>query len=99
MEFTLNAFNENIQVPVSLMNDGVYELTETFSADLSFTSDVLPRTTISPNNTTITIFDDDGMFSSNKDTYRLSNLLHVFVHAMCVFSFLVFLFLSCFGWV
>ena len=45
-----------------------------YSRYLSFTSDVPPRTTISPNNTTITIFDDDGMFSSNKDTYRLSNL-------------------------
>ncbi len=62
MEFTLNASNENIQVPVSLINDGVYELTETFSASLTFTSDVPPRTTISPNNANITIIDDESMF-------------------------------------
>ena len=62
MEFTLNAANENIRVPVSLINDGVYELTETIPASLSFTSDVPPRTTISPNNATITIIDDESMF-------------------------------------
>ncbi len=61
MEFTLTASNENIQVPVSLINDGVYELTETFSASLSFTSDVPPHTTISPNNAAITIADDESM--------------------------------------
>ncbi len=69
MEFTLNASNRTIRVPVSLIDDDIYELTETFTAGLNFTSDVPPRTTISPNNATITILDDESMFLNNYGDY------------------------------
>ncbi len=57
----LNASNQAVRVPVLLTNDGIYELTETFTAELSFTSDVPPRTTISSDKASITIIDDDRM--------------------------------------
>ncbi len=68
MVFAFNGSNHFIRVPIPLMNDVIYELTETFTTGLSSTSDVPPRTTISPNNATITIIDDESMFY-NKDSF------------------------------
>ncbi len=76
MMFTINASNDFVRVPISLMNDAFYELTETFIANLSFTSDVPPRTTISPNSATITIIDDESMF--NKSTVRIQFIIYFF---------------------
>ena len=61
MVFTFDAFNQSVQVTVPLINDDVNELTEVFIASLNFTEDVPPRTTIAPDNATITIIDDDSM--------------------------------------
>ncbi len=59
----LNASNQAVRVPVLLTNDGIYELTEIFTAELSLTSDVPPHTTISSKKASITIIDDDSMCS------------------------------------
>ncbi len=76
MVFTFNASNDFARVPIFLMNDTFYELTETFTANLSFTSDVPPRTTISPNSATITIIDDESMFK--KYTVRIQFIIYFF---------------------
>ncbi len=70
--FTFTASNDFIRVPIPLINDSIYELTETFTAGLSFTSDVPPRTTISPNSATITIIDDESMFKKSIIGFNLS---------------------------
>ncbi len=57
----LNASNQAVRVPVLLTDDRVYELTETFTAELRFTSDVPLHITISSDKASITIIDDDGM--------------------------------------
>ncbi len=74
--FTFKSSNDFVRVPISLMNDAFYELTETFTAGLSFTSDVPPRTTISPNSANITIIDDDSMFK--KSTVRIQSIIYFF---------------------
>ncbi len=74
MVFTFNSFNDFVRVPIPLMNDSIYELTETFIAGLSFTSDFPPRTTISPDNATITIIDDESMF---KKIYSKDSIYHL----------------------
>ncbi len=71
--FTFFASYDFIQVRIPLIDDGIYELTETFTAGLSFTSDVPPRFTISPNNANITITDDESMFK--KSTVRIQFII------------------------
>ncbi len=73
--FTFNASNDFVRVPIHLINDGIYELTEIFTADLSFTSDVPPRTTISPNNANIIIIDDESMFKKAIIRFYILHLL------------------------
>ncbi len=71
--FTFTASYDFIQVPIHLIDDGIYELTEIFTASLSFTSDVPPRFTISPNIANITIIDDESMFK--KSTVRIQFII------------------------
>ena len=49
-----------ITITVSIANDDVYELTETFNATLSFDGDPIPRVILSPATAVTTIVDDDG---------------------------------------
>ena len=55
--------NDYIQVQsrlLTIINNNVYELTETFNGILSFPGDPVPRVALSPNATEVTILDDDG---------------------------------------
>ena len=47
-------------IPVSIIDDSVYELTEYFKSALSFPGAPVPRVTLYPNSTQTAIFDDDG---------------------------------------
>ena len=54
---TMSSFNVN----VSLINDTIFELTETFSASLSFLAGATHQSvTIAPANAQISILDDDS---------------------------------------
>ena len=57
---TFDPSTSHIDVSVTLLNDSIFELTEKFSATLSFPGDPLPGVTLSPDSAQITIFDDDG---------------------------------------
>ncbi len=56
--FTFNPSNQVTLVRVPLTDDGVYELTETFTASLSFISSAIPLVSFSPDEATVTIRDD-----------------------------------------
>ncbi len=71
---TFNRSNQVAQVRVPLTNDSVYELTETFTAGLSFVSSVIPLVTFSPNEATVTIRDDESKYCDNKDAILLRTL-------------------------
>ena len=60
--YILSASESSFSVQVPLIDDGVFELTETLNASLSFSSaEAPPRVTISPDSAQITILDDDSM--------------------------------------
>ncbi len=69
--FTFTASYDFIRVPIHLIDDGIYELTEIFTAGLSFTSDV----PISPNIANITIIDDESMFKKS----TVDSIYHYFL--------------------
>ncbi len=58
--FTFSPFNQFAQVRVLLTGDGVYELTETFTAGLSFVSSAIPLVSFPPDEATVTIRDDES---------------------------------------
>ena len=60
LSLTFGPNTSSIDIPVDINNDNVFELTEMFSAALSFPGDPIPRVTLSPDSAQITIFDDDG---------------------------------------
>ena len=60
MLLTFGPGNTDTTINVTIMNDDAYELTETFSASLSFDGDPVPRVTLSPDAAVATILDDDG---------------------------------------
>ncbi len=64
--FTFNPSNQVSQVRVPLTDDGVYELTETFTAGLSFLSADIPLVTFSPSEATVTLSDDESKYCDNK---------------------------------
>ena len=55
--------NLTFDIPLTLVDDDVFELTETLQASLSFPGGIAPpRVLIDPGLATVTIFDDDGEF-------------------------------------
>ena len=60
MLLTFSSTNTTTTITLSIANDDVYELTETFNAALSFDGDPVPRVTLSPATAVTTIVDDDG---------------------------------------
>ena len=60
MLLTFTSSNTMTTITVSIANDDVYELTETFNVTLSFDGDPVPRVTLSPATAVTTIVDDDG---------------------------------------
>ena len=60
MLLTFGPASNRIDIPVTIMNNNVYELTEKFNGVLSFPGDPVPRVTLSPNSADVTILDDDG---------------------------------------
>ena len=60
LSLTFDPNTSSIHIPVDINNDNIFELTEMFSAALSFPGDPIPRVTLLPDSTQITIFDDDG---------------------------------------
>ena len=49
-------------IPVLIINDDAFELTELFSAALSLVSPLTPRITVAPHEASIIIEDDDSEF-------------------------------------
>ena len=60
LSLTFGPTTSSIHIPIDLINDNIFELTEMFNAALSFSGDQIPRVTLSPDSAQITIFDDDG---------------------------------------
>ena len=60
MALTFGPSSTRTTISVNIMNDDAYELTETFSATLSFDGAPVPRVTLSPDAAIATILDDDG---------------------------------------
>ena len=53
--------NLNFDTPLTLVDDDVFELTETLQSSLSFPGGIAPpRVLINPGLATVTVFDDDG---------------------------------------
>ena len=57
---TFGPTTSSIHILVNINNDNIFELTEMFSAALSFPGDPIPRVTLLPDSAQITIFDEDG---------------------------------------
>ena len=57
---TFGPANTLVDIPVTINDNNVYELTEMFSAAISFPGDPLPRVTLSPESALISIIDEDG---------------------------------------
>ena len=49
-----------IDVPVPIIGDNIFEMTELFSASLAFPGAPIPRVTLAPDSAEVTILDDDG---------------------------------------
>ena len=64
---TLSGSQSQVAISFPLIDDDVFEITEYLSATLSFEATELPRVSISPNFTEISIFDND----SKLDSYTL----------------------------
>ena len=60
LSLTFGSTTSSIDNPVDINNDDIFELTEMFSAALSFSGDPIPRVTLLPDSAQITIFDEDG---------------------------------------
>ena len=59
---TFDSVTTNIDVPVNIIGDTIFELTESFNASLSFPGDPVPRVTLDPDSAQTTIIDDDGWY-------------------------------------
>ena len=60
--FIMTQGQTSATIPVPIINDDAFELTESFSAALSLISPITPRITVAPNEAGITIEDDDSEF-------------------------------------
>ena len=61
LQYTLNSTRNMINV--TIINDSVFEVTESFSVSLALPGSIPPRVTLAPNSAQITILDDDGQFN------------------------------------
>ena len=75
---TFNSITTVIDIPVTINDDNVYELTEMFNATISFPGDPLPRVTLSPESALISIIDEDGQL-------QLSMMLVAITVINCLF--------------
>ena len=57
---TFGPTTTSIDIPVIIIDDHIYELTESLTATLSFPGDPVTRVSLSPGSAQITIFDEDG---------------------------------------
>ena len=57
---TFGPSTARIDIPVTVVDNNFYELTESFVATLSFPGDPVSRVSLSPESAQITIFDEDG---------------------------------------
>ena len=65
---------------MTINDNNVYELTEMFSAAISFPGDPLPRVTLSPESALISIIDEDGQLQLSigvSSYYTVINCLFV----------------------
>ena len=60
---TFDSVNTDIDVPVTIVDDTVFELAESFSATLAFPGDPIDGVVLDPDSAQTTIFDDDGWCS------------------------------------
>ena len=60
LQLSFDSATTTFDIPVSIIDDSVYELTEYFKSALSFPGAPVPRVTLYPNSTQTAIFDDDG---------------------------------------
>ena len=58
--YTVDSIISKIEVPVPIIGDNIFELTELFSASLAFAGAPIPRVTLAPDSAEVTIQDDDG---------------------------------------
>ena len=58
--FTFDSVTTTIEIPVTIFDNSVFELTEFFDATLSFPGAPVPRVTLDPDSAQTTVFDDDG---------------------------------------
>ena len=60
IDFIFDSTTLTVDAPVSLIDDGIFELTEQFGASLAFPGAPPPRVTLAPDAAQVTILDDDG---------------------------------------
>ena len=60
MLLTFGPASNHSEIPVTIIDSNVYELTEKFNGIISFPGDPVDRVTLSPNSADVTILDDDG---------------------------------------
>ena len=59
---TFDSATTSIDVPVTIIDDTVFELTESFIVTLSFPGAPVPGVTLDPDSAQTTILDDDGWY-------------------------------------
>ena len=57
---TFDSIISTRDVPVPIIGDNIFELTELFSASLTFPGAPVPRVVLVPDSVEVTILDDDG---------------------------------------
>ena len=60
LQLTFDAATRSIPIDVSLLNDNVFELTESFSGLLSLPGGPINKVTLAPDSAVAEIIDDDG---------------------------------------
>ena len=60
MLLTFGPTSNRSDIPVTIIDNDVYELTESLGVILSYPGDPVPRVTLSPTSTVVTILDNDG---------------------------------------
>ena len=60
--YIFDSIISTIDVPVPIIDDSIFELTELFSTCLAFPRDPIPRVTLAPDFAEVTILDDDGQY-------------------------------------
>ena len=60
---TLSDIRPSGTFTISILNDNMFELTESFRVNLYFPGGLVPRVTLKPSTATVTIYDDDCKLS------------------------------------